>query len=108
MNDSFTLFIVFGERPGADALRVTRAEARTTICVEDVARAGFVKHRPDFKTLTEFPASPVKHSPTAGELRRLALIARALGQGVECLLARHFKPDCLKRYVHKNPVTSDK
>jgi hypothetical protein len=42
----------------------------------------------------------VKHSAATGELRRLALVARALRQMIESFLAWDFKSDGLKRYVH--------
>ena len=105
MDDGLAVLVVLRQRPGADALRVACAEARSAVGVENIARARLVKNRPDFETFAELPAATVEHGPAAAELRRLALIARALREVVEVLLARHFKPDGLELMFHNKAVS---
>src|SRR5205085_9171618 len=83
VHDGLALFVVLCQCPRADALRVASAEAGATIGVEDVACAGFVEHRPDLQTLAQLPTAPVQDSAAPQQLRRFALIARALRQIVE-------------------------
>src|SRR2546421_6957667 len=100
VDDCLAVLVVFGECPRADALRVARAETGPAVGVENLARARFVEHSPDLKPLAQLPAATVEHSAASAELRRLALVARALREVVEVLLARYFKPDGLERLFH--------
>src|ERR1051326_6119991 len=104
VDDGLAVLVVLGERPRANALHVARAEAGAAVGVENLARARLVEHRPDFETFAELPGAPVQHRAAAAELRRLALVARALGEVVEVLLARNFETDCFERLFHREAV----
>src|SRR5687768_7825858 len=102
VDDGLAVLVVLGQRPRADALRVAGAEAGAAVGVENLARPRLVEHRPHFEPLAQLPAAAVEDGPAPEELRRLALIAGPLGEMVEILLARHFRPDGLERLVHRN------
>src|SRR5215470_8000160 len=100
MDDSLAFFVVFGQGPGTDALRIARAKTRTAICIEDIASFRFVEYGPDLQAFAEFPAAAMKHRAPAQNLRRFALVFGALGEKVDCLLAGHFQPDSFEGCVH--------
>src|SRR5205085_11158177 len=87
-----------------DALRVARTESGPAVGVENLARARLVEYSPDLQTLAELPAATVQNSAASAELRRLALVARALSEVVEVLLARNLKPDGFERLFHNKAV----
>src|SRR5213078_3592604 len=80
MNDGFAFFVVFGQRPGADPLGITRAKTWPAIGIEHIAGFGFIKDRPNFQTFAQFPTASMQHHAAAGKLRRLAVIFRAFSQ----------------------------
>src|SRR5437660_8998046 len=100
MNDGFAFLVVFGQRPRADPLRITRAKTRPAIGIEHVARFGFIKDSPNFQAFAQFPTASMQHRAAAGKLRRLAVIFRAFSQKVDGFLARHFQSDGFERCVH--------
>src|SRR5207248_6904848 len=59
-----------------------------------------VEDGPDFEALAELPAAAVEHRAAAAELRRLALVARALREVVEVLLGGHLQPDGFELLFH--------
>src|SRR6185295_8531184 len=61
MNDGFAFFVVFGQRPGADPLRITRAKTWPAIRIEHNAGFGFIKDRPNFQAFAQFPAASMQH-----------------------------------------------
>ena len=100
MNYGFAFFVVFGQRPRADPLRIARAKTGPAIGIEHVAGFGFIKDSPNFQAFAQFPTAAMQHRAAAGKLRRLAVIFRALSQKVDGFLARHFQSDGFERCVH--------
>src|SRR5260370_25034242 len=83
----FALLVVLGKRPRTDSLSEPGPETRAAVGVEDIARFRLVQNRPDLQAFSQFPAAPMKHCAATRELRRLALVPRALGKKVKSLLA---------------------
>src|SRR5215471_5619806 len=107
MDDSLAFFVVFGQGPGTDALRIARAKTRTAICIEDIAGFRLVEYGPDFQAFAQFPAAAMKHCAPAQNLRRFALVFGALGEKVDCFLAGHFQPDSFEGCVHAKELRVD-
>ena len=100
MNHRFAFFIVFGQRPGNDALHVARAKSGPTVRIEHVAGPRFVEYGPNFQTFAQLPAAAVQNSAAPQKPGRFALILRAFSQKVNCLLAGYFQTDRFKGSVH--------
>src|SRR5215203_1776952 len=100
MNDRFAFFVVLRQCPRRNCLNIASTESGTTISVENIATAGFVKHGPDFESFSEFPATSMQHGATSAELRCFTLVTRAFGEIVESLLTRNFQTDRFKSWIH--------
>src|SRR5258706_2673491 len=100
VNDCFAFFIVFGQRPWRDALHKMGPKARAAVRIKHVAGFRFIKDRPNFQALAEFPAATVQHSSTPKQLGWLALVFTALAEKVYSFLARYFQADRFESSVH--------
>src|SRR2546429_489772 len=104
MDYGLAFFVVFRQRPRADALRVARAKTRSAIGVKDVAGFRFVKHRPNFQAVAKLPTASVQHGAAPENLRGLALIFSAFREKVDGFLARHFQSNRFESSVHMGEV----
>src|SRR5207245_2725275 len=100
MNDRFTFFVVFCQRPGRDALHVASAKAGPAVGIKHVARSRFVEHGPNLQTFAQLPAAAMQYRTAPQELRRLALVLSALSEKIDRFLAGHLQADRFKGRVH--------